>query len=46
MRLRFIEGDVSALEKHVDSLRIKSIQQEELHNPPHPFLPADGAAGR
>ena len=46
MRLRFIEGDVDALEKHVDSLRIKSIQQEELHNPPHPFLPADGAAGR
>ena len=46
MRLRFIESDVATLEKHVDGLRIKAIQQEELHNPPHPFLPADGAAGR
>jgi len=33
MRLRFIEKDIE---------RIKSIQQQELHNPPHPFLPAVG----
>jgi len=40
MRLRFIEKDIEIMEAHVDSLRIKSIQQQELHNPPHPFLPA------
>ena len=40
MRLQFIEKDVEAIEAHVDTLRIKSVQQEELHNPPHPFLPA------
>jgi len=40
MRLKFIEDDVSSLESHVDALRIKSVQQQELHNPPHPFLPA------
>ena len=39
MRLRFIEKDVEVIEAHVDNLRIKSIQQEELHNPPHPFVP-------
>jgi len=37
MRLRFIEKDIEIMEAHVDSLRIKSIQQQELHNPPHPF---------
>jgi hypothetical protein len=42
MRLRFIEKDIEIMEAHVDSLRIKSIQQQELHNPPHPFLPAIG----
>ena len=42
MRLRFIEKDVEVMEAHVDTLRIKSVQQEELHNPPHPFLPAVG----
>ncbi len=42
MRLRFIEKDIEIMEAHVDSLRIKSIQQQELHNPPHPFLPAVG----
>ena len=40
MRLKFIEDDVIFLEKHVDALRIKAVQQQELHNPPHPFLPA------
>ena len=40
MRLQFIEKDVQTIEAHVDTLRIKSVQQEELHNPPHPFLPA------
>ena len=40
MRLQFIEKDMDVIEAHVDSLRIKSIKQEELHNPPHPFLPA------
>jgi len=39
MRLRFIEKDMEVMEAHVDSLRIKSVQQEELHNPPHPFMP-------
>ena len=43
MRLQFIEKDVQIIEAHVDTLRIKSIKQEELHNPPHPFLPAVGA---
>jgi hypothetical protein len=42
MRLRFIEKDIETMEAHVDNLRIKSIQQQELHNPPHPFLPAVG----
>jgi len=42
MRLRFIEKDIEIMEAHVDTLRIKSVQQEELHNPPHPFLPAVG----
>ena len=40
MRLQFIEKDITVLEGHVDTLRIKSVQQQELHNPPHPFLPA------
>tara|TARA_R100000995_G_C3461060_1_gene113164 strand:+ start:265 stop:663 length:399 start_codon:yes stop_codon:yes gene_type:complete len=39
MRLRFIEKDMQVMEAHVDTLRIKSVQQEELHNPPHPFMP-------
>jgi len=39
MRLRFIEKDIEVMEAHVDTLRIKSVQQEELHNPPHPFMP-------
>jgi hypothetical protein len=43
MRLRFIEKDMEIMEAHVDTLRIKSVQQEELHNPPHPFLPNTGA---
>ena len=43
MRLRFIEKDIEVMEAHVDTLRIKSVQQEELHNPPHPFLPNTGA---
>ena len=42
MRLRFIEKDIEVMEARVDTLRIKSVQQEELHNPPHPFLPAVG----
>ena len=42
MRLRFIEKDMEVMEAHVDTLRIKSVQQQELHNPPHPFLPATG----
>ena len=42
MRLRFIEKDIEVMEAHVDTLRIKSVQQEELHNPPHPFLPDVG----
>jgi hypothetical protein len=42
MRLRFIEKDMEVMEAHVDDLRIKSVQQQELHNPPHPFLPAVG----
>ncbi|MAH46877.1 hypothetical protein CMI37_13690 [Candidatus Pacearchaeota archaeon] len=40
MRLRFIEKDMDVMEAHVDTLRIKAVQQQELHNPPHPFLPA------
>ena len=43
MRLKFIEKDMEVMEAHVDTLRIKSVQQEELHNPPHPFLPNTGA---
>ena len=39
MRLRFIEKDMQMIEAHVDTLRIRSVQQEELHNPPHPFMP-------
>ena len=39
MRLRFIEKDLEVMEAHVDTLRIRSIKQEELHNPPHPFAP-------
>ena len=42
MRLQFIEKDMEVIEAHVDSLRMKSIQQQELHNPHHPFLPAEG----
>ena len=42
MRLRFIEKDMEVVEAHVDTLRIRSVQQQELHNPPHPFLPAVG----
>ena len=40
MRLKFIEKDMEVMEAHVDTLRIKAVQQQELHNPPHPFLPA------
>ena len=40
MRLRFIEKDMEVMEAHVDTLRIRAVQQQELHNPPHPFLPA------
>ena len=43
MRLKFIEDDVSFLETHVDTLRIKAVQQEELHNSPHPFLSNTGS---
>jgi hypothetical protein len=43
MRLRFIEKDMEIVEAHVDDLRIKAVQQEELHNPPHPFMPNVGA---
>ena len=39
MRLRFIEKDMETMEAHVDTLRIRSIKQEELHNPPHQFVP-------
>ena len=42
MRLQFIEKDMDVMEAHVDTLRIRSVQQQELHNPPHPFLPAVG----
>ena len=42
MRLGFIEKNMEVMEAHVDSLRMRSIQQQELHNPPHPFLPAVG----
>ena len=42
MRLKFIEKDMEETKSYVDSLRMKSIQQEELHNPPHPFLPSVG----
>ena len=39
-RLKFIEKDMEIVEAHVDTLRIIAVQQQELHNPPHPFLPA------
>ena len=42
MRLKFIEKDMEETKTYVDSLRMKAMQQEELHNPPHPFLPAVG----
>ena len=42
MRLIFIEKDMKVMEAHVDSLRMKAIQQQELHNPPHPLLPVVG----
>ena len=42
MRLKFIEKDMEESKGYVDSLRMKAIQQQELHNPPHPFLPAAG----
>ena len=42
MRLKFIEKDIGVMEAHVDTLRIRAVQQQELHNPPHPFLPAAG----
>ena len=42
MRLKFIEEDVDETKTYVDSLRMKAIQQQELHNPPHPFLPTAG----
>ena len=42
MRLKFIEKDMEKTKTYVDLLRIKSVQQEELHNPPHPFLPEAG----
>ena len=42
MRLKFIEKDMEAAKGYVDSLRMKAIQQQALHNPPHPFLPAVG----
>ena len=42
MRLKFIEKGIEVMEAHVDTLRIRSVQQQELHNPPHPFLPAVG----
>ena len=42
MRLKFIEKDMEEAKGYVDSLRMKAIQQQELHNPPHPFLPAAG----
>ena len=34
MRLRFIEKDMEVMQAHVDTLRIRSVQQQELHNPP------------
>ena len=42
MRLKFIEKDMEETKTYVDSLRMKAMRQEELHNPPHPFLPAVG----
>jgi len=42
MRLKFIEKDMEEAKGYVDTLRMKAIQQQELHNPPHPFLPAAG----
>ena len=43
MRLRFIEKDMQVMEAHVDTLRIQAVQRNDIHNPPHPFLPAVGA---
>ena len=40
MRLKFIEEDMEKTKAYVDSLRMKAIQQQGLHNPPHPLLPA------
>ena len=37
MRLKFIEKDMEEAKAYVDSLRMKAIQQQELHNPPPPL---------
>ena len=39
MRLRFIEKDMEVMEARVDTLRIQAVQQKEIHNIPHSFLP-------
>ena len=46
MRLRFIEKDMEVMEAHVDNLRIKSVQQEELQNPPQVALRPQSETGR
>jgi len=46
MRLKFIEKDMDETKTYVDSLRMKAVQQQELHNPPHPFLPAAGSPNK
>ena len=46
MRLKFIEKGMEVMEAHVDTLRIKAVPQQELHNPPHPFLPAVGSPNK
>ena len=46
MRLKFIEEDMDETKTYVDSLRMKAVQQQELHNPPHPFLPAAGSPNK
>ena len=33
MRLRFIEKDIIVMEAHVDDLRIKSVQHQEVGTP-------------
>ena len=43
MRLRFIEKDMEVMESRVDTLRIQAVQQKEIRNIPHSFLPAVGA---